>query len=193
MDIADTVGAGVGILSPRFYKLLLAASLAGLLIAAGIAVLLVIQQDADTETPSRSRSTVKEFAPDFTLTSIDGGSLRYGEIKGKPILVNFFASWCLPCREEMPAIERIAREYKAKGVVFLGVAVDDTEAKMREFLTRFDVSFPVGLDSGATIQKSFGVYGIPTTYFIDRQGVINYFHAGAVTEELLRHELDKLL
>ena len=180
-------------MSPRFYKLLLAVSLAGLVLAAGVAVLLVIQQDADTETPSRSRSTVKELAPDFTLASLDGGSLRYGEIKGKPILINFFASWCLPCREEMPAIERIAREYKAKGVVFLGVAVDDTEAKMREFLTRFDVSFPVGLDSGATIQKSFGVYGIPTTYFIDRQGVINYFHAGAVTEELLRHELDKLL
>ena len=64
---------------------------------------------------------------------------------------------------------------------------------MREFVTHFGVTFPVGLDSGATIQKSFGVYGIPTTYFIDKQGVINYFHAGAVTEELLRHELDKLL
>jgi peroxiredoxin len=93
----------------------------------------------------------------------------------------------------MPAIEKIAQEYRAKGVVFLGVAVDDTEAKMREFVTRYQVSFPVGLDEGAVIQKSFGLYGIPTTYFIDKQGVINYFHAGAVTEELLRHELDKLL
>jgi cytochrome c biogenesis protein CcmG/thiol:disulfide interchange protein DsbE len=136
---------------------------------------------------------VKEFAPDFTLALLDGGSLRYGEIKGKPILVNFFASWCLPCREEMPAIEKIAQEYRAKGVVFLGVAVDDTEAKMREFVARYQVTFPVALDNGAATQKSFGVYGIPTTYFIDKQGVINYFHAGAVTEELLRHELDKLL
>lgn len=180
-------------MSPRFYKLLLAVSLAGLLLAVSLAVLLLYQKDADTETPARSRTMVKEFAPDFTLTPIEGRSIRYGELKGKPILVNFFASWCLPCREEMPAIERIAREYKARGVVFLGVAVDDTEAKMREFVTRYEVSFPVGLDNGATIQKSFGLYGIPTTYFIDKQGVINYFHAGAVTEELLRHELDKLL
>lgn len=180
-------------MSPRFYKLLLAVSLAGLLLAVSLAVLLLYQKDSDTETPARSRAMVKEFAPDFTLTPIEGGSIRYGELKGKPILVNFFASWCLPCREEMPAIERIAREYKARGVVFLGVAVDDTEAKMREFVTRYEVSFPVGLDNGATIQKSFGLYGIPTTYFIDKQGVINYFHAGAVTEELLRHELDKLL
>lgn len=193
MDAADSRRAGVAVLSPRFYKLLLVASLAGLLLAVGVAVLLLYQKDADTETPSRSRAMVKEFAPDFKLTAIDGTGIQYGEIKGKPILVNFFASWCLPCREEMPAIERIAREYKSRGVVFLGVAVDDTEAKMREFVKRYEVTFPVGLDSGAAIQKSFGVYGIPTTYFIDRQGVINYFHAGAVTEELLRHELDKLL
>lgn len=180
-------------MSARFYKFLIMGSLAGLVLAAGVAALLLFHLDADDETPSRSRSMAKEFAPDFTLALLDGGTLKYDEVKGKPILVNFFASWCLPCREEMPAIEKMAQEYRPKGVVFLGVAVDDTEAKMREFVTRYQVTFPVGLDNGAAIQRSFGLYGIPTTYFIDKHGTINYFHAGAVTEELLRHELDKLL
>jgi cytochrome c biogenesis protein CcmG/thiol:disulfide interchange protein DsbE len=158
-----------------------------------VAALLLMQQEAGEEVPSKSRSMVKESAPDFTLGLLDGRRIGYGEVKGKPILVNFFASWCLPCREEMPAIEKISREYRSKGVVFLGVAVDDTETKMRDFVSRYEVTFPVGLDDGAAIQKSFGLYGIPTTYFIDKQGIINYFHTGAVTEELLRHELDKLL
>lgn len=179
--------------SRKFYTALLAVSLGGLIAAVGFAVVLFVVKDADEETPARSRAMVKELAPDFSLALLGGGTLRSAEFKGKPVLVNFFASWCLPCREEMPAIVRIVREYQAKGVVFLGIAVDDTEAKMREFVTRLEVNFPVGLDEGAVIQKAFGLYGLPTTYFIDRKGVINYFHSGAVTEELLRHELDKLL
>lgn len=180
-------------LSRNFYKILLALSLLGLVSALGLAVVLFVVQDADEETPERSRAKVKELAPDFSLEVLGGGKLRFAEIKGKPVLVNFLASWCLPCREEMPAIVRVAREYQTKDVVFLGIAVDDTEPKLREFVTRLEVNFPVGLDEGAVIQKSFGLYGLPTTYFIDRRGVINYFHSGAVTEELLRHELDKLL
>lgn len=93
----------------------------------------------------------------------------------------------------MPVLEKIVQEYKPKGVVFLGIAVDDTEVKMKDFIAKYGVTFQVGLDKTATIQKSFGLYGIPTTYFIDKQGVINYFHSGSVTEELLHHELDKLL
>jgi peroxiredoxin len=64
---------------------------------------------------------------------------------------------------------------------------------MKDFMAKYEVDFPVGLDKTAEVQKSFGLYGIPTTYFVDRQGMINYFHSGVVTEELLQHELDKLL
>lgn len=93
----------------------------------------------------------------------------------------------------MPVLEKMAQEYGQKGVIFLGIAIDDTEPKMKDFVAKYGVTFPVGLDKTATIQKSFGIYGIPTTYFIDKQGVINYSHSGSVTEELLQHELDKLL
>lgn len=176
----------------KSYKLLVILAVAGLVLALGVIGFLLMQGNAINEFAGNPPET-KESAPNFALALLDGKSFQFSEHKGKPVLINFFASWCLPCREEMPVLEKIVREYQPKGVVFLGIAVDDTEEKMKDFIKRYDVTFPVGLDKTAEIQKSFGLYGIPTTYFIDKKGVINYFHSGVVTEELLQHELDKLL
>jgi len=180
-------------LNTRFYKLLVILALAGFVLAVVVAGFLLMQGNAKNEFSSSSSLEAKEPAPNFTLKLIDGGNFNLSDYKGKPVLINFLASWCLPCREEMPILEKVSREYKQKGVIFLGVAIDDTEEKMKDFMARYEVTFPVGLDKTSTIQKSFGLYGIPTTYFIDRQGVINYSHSGSVTEELMQHELDKLL
>ena len=180
-------------LNTKSYKLLIIFAIAGLVVALVAAGLLLTQGNKESETPSKSSSSTKEPSPNFTLHLVGGGDFKLADYKGKPILINFFASWCLPCREEMPILEKIVNEYNPKGVVFLGVAVDDTEEKMKDFIAKYGVTFPVGLDKTASIQKSFGLYGIPTTYFIDKQGMINYFHSGSVTEELLHHELDKLL
>ena len=177
----------------RSYKLLVIFAGAGLVLALAVAGLLLTQGDAIKGLFSKPPQEKKEMAPDFTLALLDGKTFRFGEHKGKPVLINFFASWCLPCREEMPVLEKIVHEYQPKGVIFLGVAVDDTENKMKDFIARYGVTFPVGLDTTAAVQKSFGLYGIPTTYFIDKNGMVNYFHSGAVTGELLQHELDKLL
>ena len=174
------------------YKLLIILAVAGLVLALGVAGFLLMQGSTKNELPANSLET-KEPAPNFTLALVDGDNFQFSDHKGKPVLINFFASWCLPCREEMPVLVKIAHEYGPKGVIFLGIAVDDTEEKMKDFIARYGVNFPVGLDKTAEIQKSFGLYGIPTTYFIDKQGIIHYFHSGVVTEELLRHELDKLL
>lgn len=176
----------------KSYKLLIILAVAGLVLALGVAGFLLMQGNAKNEFPANSPEA-KEPAPNFALALLDGKSFQFSEHKGKPVLINFFASWCLPCRDEMPVLEKIVREYQPKGVVFLGIAVDDTEEKMKDFIKRYNITFPVGLDKTAEIQKSFGLYGIPTTYFIDKNGIINYFHSGVVTEELLQHELDKLL
>lgn len=180
-------------MNTKTYKLLIILAITGIVIALAFAGLLLTQGMPKNSLSSKPSAAAKEPAPDFTLSAINGRDFHLGDHKGKPILINFFASWCLPCREEMPVIEKIVREYGPKGVVFLGVAVDDTEEKMKDFIAKYGVTFPVGLDKTAAIQKSFDLYGIPTTYFINRQGIISYTHAGAVTEELLRHELDKLL
>lgn len=177
----------------KSYKLLIILAIAGLVLALVAAGLLLTGGNAKNEFSSKPSLAAREPASNFTLVLIDGKNFNLSDYKGKPVLINFFASWCLPCREEMPVLEKIVREYKPKGVIFLGIAVDDTEEKMKDFIAKYGVTFPVGLDKTAAIQKSFGLYGIPTTYFIDKQGIINYSHSGSVTEELLRHELDKLL
>lgn len=180
-------------MNTKSYKLLIIFAVAGLVLAFAVVGLILTRGDASNAASSKPTVEAKEAAPDFTLALIQGGNFHLGDHKGKPILINFFASWCLPCRDEAPVLEKIAHEYGAKGVVFLGIAVDDTEEKMKGFMTKYGVTFPVGLDKTASVQKSFGLYGIPTTYFINKQGIINYFHSGIVTEELLQHELDKLL
>lgn len=179
--------------SRRTYQVLLAACLAGLVVVIALAAVLLLYEEVPEDMPAKSGRKTSERMPAFSLALMGGGKLTQAELQGKPALINFFASWCLPCREEMPAIEKLSQEYRSKEVVFVGVAVDDTESKMREFIARFGVTFPVGLDDGGAVQKAFGVYGLPTTFFIDRQGQVRYFHAGAVNEQLLRHELDKLL
>lgn len=180
-------------MNTKSYKLLIIFAGTGLVLALAVAGVLLMRGDSENKSPSQVPQSAKESAANFTLALLDGKSFQFSEHKGKPVLINFFASWCLPCREEMPLLVKTAHEYGPKGVVFLGVAIDDTEAKMKEFMVRYNVDFPVGLDKTTEIQKSYGLYGIPTTYFIDKQGVVNYFHSGAVTEELLQHELDKLL
>ena len=181
-------------MNTKSYKLLIALAVVGLVLALAVAGLLITRGGAGNESfSSKASSEKKDSAPNFTFKLLDGKDFHLSDYKGKPVLINFFASWCLPCREEMPVLEKIVQAYGPKGVIFLGIAIDDTEDKMKDFVAKYGVTFPVGLDKTATIQKSFGIYGIPTTYFIDKQGVINYSHSGSVTEELLQHELDKLL
>jgi cytochrome c biogenesis protein CcmG/thiol:disulfide interchange protein DsbE len=134
-----------------------------------------------------------EPAADFSIERFDGGTFQLSDHKGKPILINFFASWCVSCGTEIPVLAKVAPEYSKKGVVFVGVAINDTEIKARKFIGKYNLSFATGLDKSGKIRRDYQLYGMPTTLFVDKQGVINYLHLGGVTEDLLRYELDKLL
>lgn len=135
----------------------------------------------------------KESASDFTLELFEGGSFTLSKQHGHPVVINFFASWCIPCKAEAPALDKVYKESKIKGVAFLGIAVQDTVEKAKDFVKENGITFPAGLDQDGTIKESFGVYGVPVTYFIDKNGIINYIHAGILTEDLIRYELDKIL
>lgn len=136
---------------------------------------------------------VMETAPDFKISLFEGGDFQLSAQKGKVVVINFFASWCVSCGEETPHIEKVSREYAPQTVSFLGIAVDDTEKKAKAFLKKAGLTIPAGLDRTGKIKDAYGLYGMPTTFFIDKNGKISYFHAGVVTEELLRHEIGKLL
>lgn len=132
-------------------------------------------------------------APDFNITLFEGGDFQLSSQKGKVIVINFFASWCVSCGEETPVIEKVAHKYPSQKVVFLAIAVDDTEKNAKAFMKKTGLTIPAGLDKTGKIKDAYGLYGMPTTFFIDKNGKISYFHAGVVTEELLNHEIDKLL
>ncbi len=133
-------------------------------------------------------------APPFALTLFDGEHLSLDELRGKVVVVNFWASWCFPaCYEEAPVLEAAWRVDKNKNVVIVGVNVQDTEKAAREFMDRFQFTFPNGPDPGGKISIDYGVYGIPETFVLDKEGRIAYKHVGAVDADTLSTQIDKLL
>jgi cytochrome c biogenesis protein CcmG/thiol:disulfide interchange protein DsbE len=119
-------------------------------------------------------------APDFTLTLFDGSTARLSDFRGKVVFLNFWASWCPPCRAEARLLEQAWRQQRDQGVVFLGVDIQDTEEAARDFLKEFGITYMNGRDPRNRIAIDYGVYGIPETYFIDREGRITYKHIGAL-------------
>ncbi len=172
-------------MNKKYYKLLLILCLAGLLLA-GTAAMVLLKGTTNSRPEHRA-------APQFALTLLDGSEFRLSDYKGKPVMINFFASWCLPCREEIPALIKIHDAYQKKGVTFVAIAVDDTVREVNKLIKKTGFNFPAGLDKTGSIKESYGVYGLPTSFFISRDSTISYFHPGGVNEALLRHELDKIL
>lgn len=152
--------------------------------------LLLIQGCSDNAT---TPVAALEAAPDFNMTLFEGGDFQLSAQKGKVVVINFFASWCVSCGEETPVIEKLSHKYTPQTVVFLAIAVDDTEKKAKAFMKKMGLTIPAGLDKTGKIKDAYGIYGMPTTFFIDKNGKVSYFHAGVVTEALLKHEIDKLL
>lgn len=133
-------------------------------------------------------------APAFTLPLFDGGLMRSQDLRGRVVVVNFWASWCYPaCYDEAPHLQRVWERYRDRGVVVVGINIQDTEAAARAFLRRFGQTFPVGMDRSGVIAIDFGVVGVPETYVIDRQGRIVFKHAGTVTEDLLASRIEPLI
>lgn len=119
--------------------------------------------------PSRHATS----APEFTLIGVDGKEKSLSEFKGKVVLLNFWATWCDPCREEMPAMEKLWAEFKAKGLVILAVANDKGSMhKVEEFCRMHDVTFPVLLDPSGDVKSAYSVTMMPTSYIIGKDGSI---------------------
>jgi cytochrome c biogenesis protein CcmG/thiol:disulfide interchange protein DsbE len=133
-------------------------------------------------------------ASPFSLTLFDGRPFTLAEHTGRHVvLVNFWASWCIPCQEEAPVLAAAWRAHQARGVVFLGVNIQDSEPAAREFLRAFGITYPNGPDPGGRIAIDYGVYGIPETFFITGDGRIAYKHVGAITGGTLEARLGAAL
>ncbi len=132
-------------------------------------------------------------APEIRLDLFSGGSLRLSDLRGKPVMVNFWASWCPPCRDEAPVLSRLWAEYQQKGIVFLGVDTWDTEQQARRFADTFAITYPAGIAKGNAAAVDYGVTGLPETFFIDGHGTIVRKWIGPLSEPVARRYLDELL
>ena len=133
-------------------------------------------------------------AAPFTLTAFDGSPVSLEAWRGKVVVVNFWASWCKPaCYDEAPVLERAWRTYRDRGLVVVGVDMQDTPEAARAFIRQFQLSFPNAPDDGGKVAVEYGVYGVPETFFVSRDGRIRRKHVGAVTDEVFRTQVETLL
>jgi peroxiredoxin len=144
----------------RAARLMLGAALAGLATAA---------------VPAVAPNTI---APDFTLRTMNGPNLRLHEQRGRVVMVNFWATWCGPCRQEMPHLNRLHDKYRAAGFVLLGVNVDDDVRKAADLAAKLGVTFPVLLDTDKKVSKSYDMSAMPATVLIDKDGRVRFLHRG---------------
>ena len=126
------------------------------------------------------------LAPDFSISTVDGDLLTLSDMRGKVVLLNFWGTWCGPCRREMPEFEKAYEEWHSKGFEILAVAFNDTEDAIRDFRDEFELSFPLALDAAGVVNSTYAVQTRPSTYVIARDGVIMTRHFGIMTEPQLR-------
>lgn len=167
----------------------------GVVAATGAAVILLLLIFGLRRDPrALSSPLVGRPAPAFMLSLFDGGTLETTSLRSKVVVVNFWASWCFPaCYEEAPHLQRIWDRYRDRGVIVVGVNIQDQDEPASDFIARFAQTFPNGVDASGKISIDYGVYGVPETFVIDRGGRIVAKYTGAITEEMLASRIEALL
>lgn len=168
---------------------MLVLAVAGLLAAPGCTY-------TSDNTPSGANSVgprVGQLAPDFTLTDLNGNRTSLSDFRGKRVFINFWATWCPPCREEMPAIELFHQEYKDRDVVVIGVDLYESEEDVRQYVQDGGYSWIFVIDTTGEVTRDYRVTGIPTSFFLDRDGVIRAVTTGAMTKKDMEANLAKAI
>lgn len=131
-------------------------------------------------------------APDFELDVPQGDPIRLSDLRGKVVLLNFWATWCGPCRVEMPTLQDKYERWREAGFTILGVNFDESPEAVLEFKQELGLSFPLLLDPGGRVQRLYNIRGYPSTVIVDEQGVIRIIHIGILTEGQLQDYLDQV-
>jgi peroxiredoxin len=161
-----------------------------LVLAAGLSAL-IIYRSARSGTRAAARSLPP--APALNLTDLSGNTINPSNLKGKVVLVNFWAAWCEPCRDEVPQFVALQEKYRARGFESMGISMDDSERTLREFCREYKVNYPVIMGSQKIAEGFGGVLGLPTTFLIGRDGLIHARHAGTTDFSKLEQEIAALL
>jgi cytochrome c biogenesis protein CcmG/thiol:disulfide interchange protein DsbE len=170
---------------PRRY--LVVAALVPLLLLGALGMVLLARL------PVTSPTAVGNRAPDFALADLDGNPVRLADLRGQPVVLNFWASWCGPCVEEFPLLRDAAAAHAADGLAVVGIVYRDRSEAARDFMARNGGTWPAAMDPGDRVAEAYGVIGPPETYFIARNGTIAARQFGPIDAESLDAQLATIL
>lgn len=125
-------------------------------------------------------------APDFELKTTDGTAIKLSDYKGKAVMINFWASWCPPCRAEMPALQEVYKEYESKDFVILAVNLNESNLAVNQFRDKLGLTFPIVIDKDNEVSKLYDIVPLPTSYFVNKQGVVVGKWTGEISKDKLR-------
>lgn len=152
----------------------------------------VAASDAGTKTSVPTTATVGQLAPAWSLPLSTGGTLTSASLRGKPVYLNFFATWCPPCNDEAPTIDKLAHKYKSAGLVVVGVDEAETAAKAQLFRTEHQLSYPAVVDGGV-LRDAYSVNGLPVHAFIGRDGKLENLVIGEMDPSEIEAAIEKIV
>lgn len=135
---------------------------------------------------------VGEPAPDFVLEDLNGNKVQLSDYKGQGVFLNFWGTWCKPCKKEMPYMENVYKDFKGQGVEILAVDIGETKLAVQKFVERYNLTFPILLDKKSEIVDLYNIGPIPTTIMIDKDGIIRKKFTGSLTEEIIREYMTEV-
>ena len=146
---------------------------------------LAIPADDVQPTPTMAVAQVGALAPDFELAGLDGNKVRLSDMRGQAVLLNFWAAWCGHCRAEFPALQAFYERHQNEGFVVLAINIQESKERVTALVNEMGLTFPVLLDQRGEVTASYRVRGLPTSFVVDREGLILEKHIGPVTESIL--------
>lgn len=145
-------------------------------------------------TAQATRDRARRATPDFVLDTLDGGKFKLADHIGQPVVVNFWATWCLPCRAELPAFEEVYRNNRAQGLVVVGVDVAESPDEVAQFVAEVGLTFPIALDTSGETTELYRIQGMPTTFFVGRDGLIkDMVIGGPLTQAAIESKVAELV